>query len=145
MHFVAAIDAVGGLRPVLGLHETVCSGAAGASRACGQCGHGPWPAAWPQPMTLFVSAAMTHHLSASVVRHEPTPGPADGYGRMAGKPALTLLHLGPGLSNALANLHNARRAGTPLVNLVGAGSRSFSRLSTAHARRFVWPCRCRPH
>ncbi|KAL4420103.1 hypothetical protein ABPG77_000584 [Micractinium sp. CCAP 211/92] len=71
MHFVAAIDAVGGLRPVLGLHETVCSGA------------------------------------------------ADGYGRMAGKPALTLLHLGPGLGNALANLHNARRAGTPLVNLVG--------------------------
>lgn len=44
---------------------------------------------------------------------------ADGYGRMAGKPALTLLHLGPGLSNALANLHNARRASTPLVNLVG--------------------------
>ncbi|PRW56678.1 decarboxylase [Chlorella sorokiniana] len=72
MHFVAAIDAVGGgLRPVLGLHETVCSGA------------------------------------------------ADGYGRMAGKPALTLLHLGPGLSNGLANLHNARRASTPLVNLVG--------------------------
>lgn len=48
------------------------------------------------------------------------PAPADGYGRMAGKPALTLLHLGPGLGNALANLHNARRAGTPLVNLVGA-------------------------
>lgn len=47
------------------------------------------------------------------------PAPADGYGRMAGKPALTLLHLGPGLSNALANLHNARRASTPLVNLVG--------------------------
>lgn len=39
---------------------------------------------------------------------------------MAGKPALTLLHLGPGLANATANLHNARRAGTPLVNLVGA-------------------------
>jgi acetolactate synthase-1/2/3 large subunit len=38
---------------------------------------------------------------------------------MAGRPALTLLHLGPGLANALANLHNARRAGTPLVNLVG--------------------------
>lgn len=39
---------------------------------------------------------------------------------MAGKPALTLLHLGPGLANGLANLHNARRAGTPVVNLVGA-------------------------
>ncbi|ONF73733.1 acetolactate synthase large subunit [Amycolatopsis keratiniphila] len=46
-------------------------------------------------------------------------GAADGYGRMAGKPAATLLHLGPGLGNGLANLHNARRAATPLVNLVG--------------------------
>lgn len=46
-------------------------------------------------------------------------GAADGYARMAGKPASTLLHLGPGLGNGLANLHNARRAGTPLVNLVG--------------------------
>ena len=46
-------------------------------------------------------------------------GAADGYGRMAGKPAATLLHLGPGLSNGLANLHNARRAATPIVNIVG--------------------------
>ncbi len=46
-------------------------------------------------------------------------GMADGYGRMAGKPAVTLLHLGPGLANGLANLHNARRAGTPVVNIVG--------------------------
>lgn len=46
-------------------------------------------------------------------------GAADGYGRMAGRPAATLLHLGPGLSNGLANLHNARRAGTPVVNVVG--------------------------
>jgi acetolactate synthase-1/2/3 large subunit len=46
-------------------------------------------------------------------------GAADGYGRMAGKPAATLLHLGPGLANGLANLHNARRASTPLVNIVG--------------------------
>jgi acetolactate synthase-1/2/3 large subunit len=46
-------------------------------------------------------------------------GAADGYGRMAGKPAATLLHLGPGLGNALANLHNARRARTPIVNIVG--------------------------
>jgi acetolactate synthase I/II/III large subunit len=46
-------------------------------------------------------------------------GAADGYGRMAGRPASTLLHLGPGLANGLANLHNARRAGTPIVNLVG--------------------------
>src|SRR6516164_8263260 len=46
-------------------------------------------------------------------------GAADGYGRMADKPACTLLHLGPGLANGLANLHNARRAGTPIVNIVG--------------------------
>lgn len=46
-------------------------------------------------------------------------GAADGYGRMAGRPAATLLHLGPGLGNGLANLHNARRARTPIVNIVG--------------------------
>jgi acetolactate synthase-1/2/3 large subunit len=46
-------------------------------------------------------------------------GAADGYGRMRGRPAATLLHLGPGLGNGIANLHNARRARTPLVNLVG--------------------------
>ena len=46
-------------------------------------------------------------------------GAADGYARMAGKPAATLLHLGPGLANGLANLHNARRAGSPIVNIVG--------------------------
>lgn len=44
---------------------------------------------------------------------------ADGYARMTGKPASTLLHLGPGLSNALANLHNACRAHVPLINIVG--------------------------
>ncbi|MFP6814393.1 MAG: acetolactate synthase large subunit [Pseudomonadales bacterium] len=46
-------------------------------------------------------------------------GAADGYARMAGKPACTLLHLGPGLANGLANLHNARRALSPIVNVVG--------------------------
>ncbi|MFO1024426.1 MAG: acetolactate synthase large subunit [Acetobacteraceae bacterium] len=46
-------------------------------------------------------------------------GAADGYARMAGKPAATLLHCGPGLANGLANLHNARRAATPVVNIVG--------------------------
>jgi acetolactate synthase-1/2/3 large subunit len=71
MHFVAALDRVPGIRPVLGLFEGVVAGA------------------------------------------------ADGYGRMAERPAATLLHLGPGLGNALANLHNARRARTPIVNLVG--------------------------
>jgi acetolactate synthase-1/2/3 large subunit len=47
-------------------------------------------------------------------------GAADGYARIAGRPAAVLLHLGPGLANGLANLHNARRAGTPVVNIVGA-------------------------
>ena len=46
-------------------------------------------------------------------------GAADGYARVAGRPAATLLHLGPGLANGWANLHNARRAHTPVVNVVG--------------------------
>ncbi|MAU98728.1 MAG: acetolactate synthase large subunit [Fulvimarina sp.] len=46
-------------------------------------------------------------------------GAADGYARMADKPAATLLHLGPGFANGIANLHNARRAATPIVNVVG--------------------------
>jgi acetolactate synthase-1/2/3 large subunit len=71
MHFVASVDTIQGMRPVLCLFEGVATGA------------------------------------------------ADGYGRMAGKPACTLLHLGPGLANGLANLHNARRASTPIVNIVG--------------------------
>ena len=50
-------------------------------------------------------------------------GAADGYARMAGRPAATLLHLGPGLANAGANLHNARRARSPVVNIVGEHAR----------------------
>ncbi len=46
-------------------------------------------------------------------------GAADGYGRMADKPALTLLHVGSGFSNSMANLHNAKRARVPLINVVG--------------------------
>jgi acetolactate synthase-1/2/3 large subunit len=71
MPLVVALDSVAGIRPVLGLFEGVCTGA------------------------------------------------ADGFGRMAGRPAMTLLHLGPGLANGAANLHNARRAHTPVVNLIG--------------------------
>ena len=71
MQLVAALDAVPGMRAVLGLFEGVCTGA------------------------------------------------ADGYARMSGKPALTLLHLGPGFANGIANLHNARRAHSPVVNLIG--------------------------
>ncbi|MBX7448225.1 acetolactate synthase large subunit [Mycolicibacterium sp. 3033] len=71
MHFVAALDTVGGMRGVLTLYEGVATGA------------------------------------------------ADGYARIAGTPAAVLLHLGPGLGNGLANLHNARRAHTPMVVVVG--------------------------
>ncbi|MFT3688717.1 acetolactate synthase large subunit [Paenirhodobacter sp.] len=71
MHFVAALDRVPGMKCVLGLHETVVTGA------------------------------------------------ADGYFRMAQKPAATLLHCGPGLANGMANLHNARRGRSGIVNIVG--------------------------
>jgi acetolactate synthase-1/2/3 large subunit len=46
-------------------------------------------------------------------------GCADGYARMTGRPAATLLHCGPGFANGIANLHNARRAHSPVVNIVG--------------------------
>jgi len=49
-------------------------------------------------------------------------GAADGYARMTGKPAATLLHLGPGLANGLSNFHNARKAFSPVVNIVGEHS-----------------------
>ena len=71
MPLVAALDAVEGMRAVLGLFEGVCTGA------------------------------------------------ADGYARIAEKPALTLTHLGPGFANGIANLHNARRARSPIVNIIG--------------------------
>lgn len=71
MHFVAALDDVPAMRPILTLFEGVASGA------------------------------------------------ADGYARMTGQPAATLLHLGPGLSNALANVHNARRSYSPMLNVIG--------------------------
>ena len=71
MHFVAALDTVPEMRPVLALFEGVAAGA------------------------------------------------ADGYARMTGRPASVLLHLGPGLANAGANLHNARRAASPVVAVVG--------------------------
>jgi acetolactate synthase I/II/III large subunit len=46
-------------------------------------------------------------------------GAADGYGRMTDKPAGTLLHLGPGMNNGMANIHNAHKASTPMLNIVG--------------------------
>ena len=55
-------------------------------------------------------------------------GAADGYARMAGKPACTLLHLGPGVGNGLANLHNAQRGHAPVVNIVGDHARHHLKL-----------------
>jgi len=57
-------------------------------------------------------------------------GAADGYARMAEKPACTLLHLGPGLSDGLANLHNALRAHVPVINLVGQHATDHLRYDT---------------
>jgi acetolactate synthase-1/2/3 large subunit len=71
---VVALDTVGGIRPVLGLFEGVCTGA------------------------------------------------ADGYARMLQKPVMVLLHLGPGLANGIANLHNAKRAHSKIVTVVGEHS-----------------------
>ncbi len=76
----------------------------------------------PGTSEMHIVAALDRHpqmrcvlgLTESVVT-----GAADGYGRMADRPAATLLHCGPGLANGLSNLHNARRAGTPIVNIVG--------------------------
>lgn len=72
-------------------------------------------------------------------------GAADGYARMADKPASTLLHLGPGLANGLANLHNARRARSPLVNIVGEHAiyhRQYDAPLTSDIEG--WRGRCRP-
>jgi acetolactate synthase-1/2/3 large subunit len=54
-------------------------------------------------------------------------GAADGYARMAGKPAATLLHLGPGFANAISFLHNARKAHAPVVNIVGDHATSHAK------------------
>ena len=82
MHFLAALDRIGGIRCSLCLFEGVATGA------------------------------------------------ADGYARMAGKPAVTLLHCGPGLANGLANLHNAQRAASPILNVVGDHARHHVALNS---------------
>ncbi|NYE24870.1 acetolactate synthase large subunit [Pigmentiphaga litoralis] len=68
-----------------------------------------------------VRALETHPAMRCVLglQENVCTGAADGYGRMTGTPALTLLHLGPGFANGIANLHNARRAHTPIINLIG--------------------------
>ncbi|MBN8500618.1 MAG: acetolactate synthase large subunit [Sphingomonadales bacterium] len=71
-------------------------------------------------MQLVAAVDRQHGMRAILGLFEGVvTGAADGYGRMADKPAVTLLHLGPGLGNGLANLHNAKKAGTPIINMVG--------------------------
>src|SRR5215469_13785557 len=71
-------------------------------------------------MPLVTALDRTPGMRAVLGLHENVcTGAADGYARIARHAALTLLHLGPGLANGLANLHNARRAHSPVVNLVG--------------------------
>ncbi|MEX1256952.1 MAG: acetolactate synthase large subunit [Gemmatimonadota bacterium] len=76
----------------------------------------------PGTSEMHVVAALDRELRLRAVLglfEGVVTGAADGYARIAGKPACTLLHLGPGLANGIANLHNARRARVPLVNVVG--------------------------
>ena len=63
-------------------------------------------------------------------------GAADGYGRIARKPAATLMHCGPGMANGLAYLHNAKRAETPIVNIVGDQATYHAPLNPPLACRF---------
>jgi acetolactate synthase-1/2/3 large subunit len=68
----------------------------------------------------FVAALDSTEMKAVLCLFEGVAtGAADGYARMAGKPAATLLHLGCGLGNGLANLHNARKARVPMINIIG--------------------------
>jgi acetolactate synthase-1/2/3 large subunit len=73
----------------------------------------------------FLAALENPHMRGVLCLFEGVAtGAADGYWRMAGRPAATLLHLGPGLANGLANIHNARRASSGMVNVVGEHSSS---------------------
>lgn len=70
------------------------------------------------PLVLALDSA--HTVKPVLCLHENVAtGAADGYARLAGKPAMCLLHLGPGLANGLTNLHNARRAFSPVLCVVG--------------------------
>ncbi len=82
--------------------------------------------------THFVAAldAVTEMRAMLCLFEGAATGAADGYGRMTGTPAAALLHLGPGLANGLANLHNARRAHTPLLALVGDHATCHKRFDT---------------
>jgi acetolactate synthase I/II/III large subunit len=74
-------------------------------------------------MQLVNEIGLTKGVRAVLCLQENTvTGAADGYGRMAGKPAFTLLHVGSGFANGIANIHNASRANTTMVNIVGANA-----------------------
>lgn len=76
----------------------------------------------PGTSEMHFVAALDHSQGMRCVlglQENVVTGMADGYWRIAGKPAATLLHCGPGLANGLANLHNARRARSGIVNIVG--------------------------
>lgn len=74
-------------------------------------------------MQLVYEMGLTGDMRPILCLQENTvTGAADGYARMAGKPAFTLLHVGSGFANGIANLHNAGRANTPIVNVVGANA-----------------------
>ena len=74
-------------------------------------------------MQLVYEIGLTKGVRAVLCLQENTvTGAADGYGRMAGKPAFTLLHVGSGFANGIANIHNAGRANTTMVNIVGANA-----------------------
>ncbi|WP_322866480.1 acetolactate synthase large subunit [Aquicoccus sp. G2-2] len=71
-------------------------------------------------MHLVAALSRDHSITSHLCLFEGVAtGAADGFARMARRPACTLLHLGPGLANGLANLHNARKAATPVLNIVG--------------------------
>lgn len=76
----------------------------------------------PGTSEIHLVAALDHEVRMRCILtlfEGVVSGAADGYARMAGTPPCTLLHLGPGFANSLANLHNAYRAQVPIINLIG--------------------------
>src|SRR6056300_833694 len=76
----------------------------------------------PGTSEMHLVAAIDHHPEIRPVLglfEGVVTGAADGYARVTGKAAANLLHLGPGLGNGFANIHNARKARTPMLNIVG--------------------------
>ena len=74
-------------------------------------------------MQLVYEIGMTDKVRPVLcLQEDVVTGAADGYARMTGAPAFTLLHVGSGFGNGIAMLHNAGRANTPMVNVVGANA-----------------------